>query len=339
MTEEERAKAATIFDVARLAGVSHQTVSRVLNDLPNVRPATRERVQRAIAQLRYIPSPAARALVTRRSRTIGLITTGLPEFGPSTTAVYLNEAAREERYAVIMASLLTADFASLRQAAEVLVRQNVEAIVLITSNRSTLGLLEGMELGVPFVAVASQGAGVHRLSFDQYNGARRAVRHLIELGHTEIRHLAGPADSMDATERVRGWREALGEHGLVAQEPLLGDWAASSGYRNARQLVTEGRFTAIFAGNDQMALGAIRAVVEAGLRVPEDVSVIGFDDIPEAEHFAPPLTTMRQDFAQLGRDTMTLILAVLREEDAGHLLPRVPNLIVRQSTGPAPAPR
>lgn len=335
MAEEERTKAATIFDVARLAGVSHQTVSRVLNDLPNVRPATRERVQRAIAQLRYIPSPAARALVTRRSRTIGLITTGLPEWGPSTAAVYLNEAAREERYAVIMASLLQADFTSLRQAAEVLVRQTVEAIVLITSNRSTLGLLEGMELGVPFVAVASQGAGLHRVSFDQHGGARRAVRHLIELGHTEIRHLAGPRDSMDAIERVRGWRDILSERGLVASEPLIGDWGASSGYRNAQLLLATDRPTAIFAGNDQMALGAIRAVLEAGLRVPEDISVVGFDDIPEAEHFMPPLTTVRQDFAQLGRDTMTLVLAVLREEDTASLLPRVPNLVVRQSSGPA----
>ena len=286
-TEEERAKAATIFDVARLAGVSHQTVSRVLNDLPNVRPATRERVELAIRQLRYVPSPAARALVTRRSRTIGLITTGLPEFGPSTTAVHFNEAAREERYAVIMASLLHSDAATLRLAAETLVRQNVEAIVLITSNRSTLGLLQGMDLGVPFLGVVSQGSGLHRVSLDQYAGARRAVRYLIDLGHTEIRHVAGPAESMDALERIRGWRDALNEHGLVAHEPILGDWSAASGYAAGQRLLGE-HFTAAFCGNDQMALGLIHALNEAHRPVPGQVSVIGFDDIPEAAHFSPP---------------------------------------------------
>jgi len=286
-TEEERAKAATIFDVARLAGVSHQTVSRVLNDLPNVRPATRERVELAIRQLRYVPSPAARALVTRRSRTIGLITTGLPEFGPSTTAVHFNEAAREERYAVIMASLLHSDAATLRLAAETLVRQNVEAIVLITSNRSTLGLLQGMDLGVPFLGVVSQGSGLHRVSLDQYAGARRAVRYLIDLGHTEIRHVAGPAESMDALERVRGWRDTLNEHGLVAHEPILGDWSAASGYAAGQRLLGE-HFTAAFCGNDQMALGLIHALNEAHRPVPGQVSVIGFDDIPEAAHFSPP---------------------------------------------------
>ncbi len=332
-SEEVRAKAATIFDVARLAGVSHQTVSRVLNDLPNVRPATRERVERAIQQLRYIPSPAARALVTRRSRTIGLITTGLPEFGPSTTAVYFNEAAREERYAVIMASLLTADAAALRQAAETLVRQNVEAIVLITTNRSTLGLLEGMDLGVPFLAVASQAGGQHRLSLDQYAGARRAVRHLIDLGHTEIRHVAGPVESMDALERIRGWRDALGEHELVAHEPILGDWSAASGYEAGRRLLADS-FTAVFCGNDQMALGLIHALTEGGRTVPDQVSVIGFDDVPEAAHFSPPLTTMHQDFAQLGRDAMEVVLAVLGDEEAPNPLRRVPSLVLRASTAP-----
>lgn len=329
--EEERTKAATIFDVARLAGVSHQTVSRVLNDLPNVRPATRERVERAIKQLRYVPSPAARALVTRRSRTIGLITTGLPEFGPSTTAVHFNEAARDERYAVIMASLLRADATTLRQAAETLVRQNVEAIVLITSNRSTLGLLQSMDLGVPFLTVVSQGNALHRVSLDQYAGARRAVRHLIELGHTEIAHVAGPMESMDALERARGWRDALGESGLVAHEPLVGDWSAASGYAAGERLAGE-RVTAVFCGNDQMALGVIHAVTEAGRSVPRDLSVIGFDDIPEAAHFSPPLTTMHQDFAQLGRDTMTMMLAVLSDDDVPNPLMRVPELVLRAST-------
>ncbi len=331
--DEERTKAATIFDVARLAGVSHQTVSRVLNDLPNVRQATRERVERAIRQLRYVPSPAARALVTRRSRTIGLITTGPSEFGSSTTALFFNEAAREDRYAVIMASLLKVDGATLRQAAETLVRQNVEAIVLITSNRSTLGLLQSMDLGVPFMAVVSQGSELHRVSLDQYAGARRAVRHLIELGHTEIRHIAGPAESMDALERVRGWRDALGESGLVAAEPIIGDWTAASGYAAGRQLAGD-RFTAVFCGNDQMALGLIHALTEAGLSVPADVSVVGFDDIPEAAHFSPPLTTMHQDFAQLGRDAMNVVLAVLSDDQAPNPLSRVPELVERASTAP-----
>ncbi|MGV8909698.1 MAG: LacI family DNA-binding transcriptional regulator [Propionicimonas sp.] len=334
MIEEERRKAATIFDVARLAGVSHQTVSRVLNDLPNVRPVTRERVERAIKQLRYIPSPAARALVTRRSRTIGLITTGAPDHGPTTTALYFNEAAREERYAVIMASLLLADPAALRQAAEVLVRQNVEAIVLITSNRSTLGVLEGMELGVPFLAVVSQGSGLHRVHLDQYQGARRAVRHLIDLGHTDIRHIAGPADSMDALERIRGWRDALGANGLVAHEPIIGDWTAASGYTAGQRLLAESPFTAAFCGNDQMALGLIHALTDARLSVPAQVSVVGFDDIPEAAHFSPPLTTMHQDFAQLGSDAMEVMLAVLGDEQAPNPLLRVPQLVVRASTAP-----
>jgi DNA-binding LacI/PurR family transcriptional regulator len=329
--EDERTKAATIFDVARLAGVSHQTVSRVLNDLPNVRPVTRERVQRAIKQLRYIPSPAARALVTRRSRTIGLITTGASDYGPTSTALSLNEAARDERYAVIQASMLRADPTALRQAAEVLVRQNVEAIVLITSNRSTLGVLQAMELGVPFLAVVSQGSGLHRVSLDQYRGARVAVRHLAELGHTEIRHLAGPGDSTDALERLRGWRDELGVRGLVAVEPQNGDWSAASGFELGRRLIAEGGFTAVFAGNDQMAIGLMHALTEAGLAVPAQVSVVGFDDVPEAAHFCPPLTTMHQDFAQLGRDAMEVVLAILGDREPMPSV-RIPQLVVRAST-------
>lgn len=347
--DDGRARVATIFDVARLAGVSHQTVSRVLNDLPNVRPATRQRVEQAITQLRYTPSQAARSLVTRRSRTIGLITTGGPDYGPSSTALGFNEAARDARYAVSMASMLESDPASLRQAVDLLLRQNVEAIVLIAAHRGALDAVRGIELGVPLVAVESTHRdGFHRVSIDQYQGARILVDHLVGLGHRRIAHLAGPADSVDALERVRGWRDALSEHGLVAREPLVGDWTPASGFRLGRELVADlgvgddddGRsgervgelFTAVFAANDQMALGVIHALSERGLRVPGDVSVVGFDDIPEAEHFAPPLTTMRQDFPELGRTIMSTLLEVLSDADSVGVVRSVPQLIVREST-------
>ena len=309
-TDEQRARVATIFDVARLAGVSHQTVSRVLNDLPNVRASTKAKVEVAIKQLHYRPSTAARALVTRRSRTIGLVTTGAPDFGPSSTVIGFNEAAREARYAVSMASMRDADPESVRAAVDLLLRQHVEAFVLIAARRGALESIRGIDLGVPLLAVESgDRVGFHSVSIDQYRGACEAVGHLIALGHRNILHLARPDDSMDATERVRGWRDTLAEHGLVAREPMVGDWSPSSGYRFGLSLVPPLDFTAIF---------------------------VGFDDIPEAEHFSPPLTTMRQDFSELGREIMAGVLELLKDEEAHEHTKSVPGLIVRESTA---APR
>lgn len=332
----DRSRVATIFDVARLAGVSHQTVSRVLNDLPNVRPATRERVEQAIRQLRYVPSQAARALVTRRSRTIGLVATGLPDFGPSSIVLTINESARDAGYAVITTSLADAAAQSLRSATEMLIRQNVEAIVLIAAEGAALDAFDGWDLGVPLVAVAAQARGRSaRVTIDQYRGARAAVSHLLELGHRDIRHIAGPSGSMDGEERLRGWRDRLGEAGIAAVEPMRGDWSPASGYRIGQALVAAGAPQAVFAANDQMALGLLHALAEAGLGVPADVSVVGFDDIPEAAHFSPPLTTIRQDFGALGRDAMIAVLSVLQDEESGlPPAPRMPQLVVRASTGP-----
>jgi DNA-binding LacI/PurR family transcriptional regulator len=363
---EDKARAATIFDVARLAGVSHQTVSRVVNELPNVRPATRQRVEHAIQQLRYRPSPAARALVTRRSRTIGLITSGGADFGPSSISLSFNRAAREARYAVSIASIVEHDPTSMRSALELLVRQNVEAIVLIAARTSMIDEAQSIEVGVPLVATASADrSGLHTVSIDHYAGARLAVRHLIELGHREIRHLSGPADSIDAAERVRGWRDELAAHRLRVVEPAVGDWTPSSGYRFGLELAADiardapasgagsspatgsngptgpaersgssalDRATGVFTGNDQMALGLVHAITSAGLAAPRDLSIVGFDDIPEAEHFLPPLTTLRQDFTGFGRDLMSTVLAVLGDTDASDPAPRVPELVVRDST-------
>ena len=334
MPETVRPRNATMFDVARLAGVSHQTVSRVLNDHPNVRESTRARVREAVEQLRYRPNVAARVMVTRRSRNLGLVTTGSPDYGPSSTVLGFASAARQAHYTVTISTALDAEASSLRSAVDLLLGQQVEAIVVVASRYAILSGTSGFEFDTPVVAVESSGLGpLPSVSIDQYAGAQIATEHLVGLGHREILHLAGPADSQDATERVRGWRDTMARHGLVAHPPLQGDWSPASGYRMGGRAVISGpRFTAIFSANDQMALGCLRALREHGLAVPDDVSLIGFDDIPEAEHFAPSLTTMRQDFYQLGEDIMALVLRTLAGDNPTGGAKHVPELVVRDST-------
>lgn len=336
-SDDSRARVANIFDVARLAGVSHQTVSRVVNNVPNVRPATRARVEDAIKQLHYRPSTAARALVTKRSRTIGLITTGRLAHGPSSTMLAFNDAARKDRYTVSISSMVESDARSMRTAVELLLGQNVEAIVLVAGHREALETIQAIDLGIPLVAVESGArAGFHGVSIDQFAGARAATDHLVELGHTSILHVAGPFHSVDAAERERGWRASLSQHGLVAREPLVTDGSPSSGYHIGLKLLGERDFTAIFAGNDETALGLIHAFTANGISVPDDVSIVGFDDIPEAEHFLPALTTVRQDFEGLGRDIMSTLVELLRDEGPVETPAVVPQLIVRASTARRP---
>jgi DNA-binding LacI/PurR family transcriptional regulator len=328
-------RAANIFDVARLAGVSHQTVSRVINDLPNVRPATRARVEQAIAQLRYSPSPAARALVTRRTRTIGLVTPGISDFGPTSIAMHFNFAARAARYSVDTVSALDPDPAAVRGVVEGLLRQRVDAIVLIVVDVGVLEIVRGLDLSIPLVAAtASSRRSPLIVSIDQYRGARSAVRHLAELGHTRILHLAGPNRAPDALERIRGWRDELAERRLQVVEPRHGDWSAASGHAIGREIDVEPG-SAVFVANDHMAIGLLSALRERGLRVPEDVSVVGFDDVPEAGYLYPALTTVRQDFGTLGELIMQKVLIAVEEPDSVTEDTPIPtHLIVRQSTSP-----
>jgi DNA-binding LacI/PurR family transcriptional regulator len=336
--DDRPGRKANIFDVARLAGVSHQTVSRVLNDIPNVRPATRERVEQAIKQLRYSPSPAARALVTKRTRMVGLIAPITPDFGPASIALHFSDAARDARYGVVSITAVEVDARSIQPVIESLLNQRVEAIVLIVADMAVLAAVRSLDVGVPVIAVA---AGVKRggatTSIDQYRGARSAVRHLVDLGHTAIAHLAGPVAAPDAIERLRGWRDELASAGLVAQRLGQGDWSARSGFEFGEQLEVDDLPGAVFAANDQMALGLISSLKARGVRVPEDVSVVGFDDVPESAFYDPALTTVHQDFAALGALTMQRVRISLEEpDDESESTPIPTRLVVRHSTA---APR
>jgi len=328
---------ANIFDVARLAGVSHQTVSRVINDRPNVRPATRERVEQAIAQLHFSPSPAARALVTRRTRTIGLVTPGISDYGPTSIAVQFNFAARAARYYVQSVSASSDEPQGIRTVIEGLLRQRVDAIVLVVTDVAVLELVRSLDIAVPVVAAASTPRRSPLIvSIDQYRGARAAVRHLAELGHSRVLHLGGPRTALDAIERLRGWRDELAVHRFETVQPIFGDWSAASGHRLGAELdVRPG--DALFVANDHMSIGVLSALRERGLRVPEDVSVVGFDDVPEAGYLFPPLTTVRQDFGMLGEIIMQKVLIAVEEPgSATEDTPLPTHLVVRQSTRAAP---
>ncbi|WP_371782641.1 LacI family DNA-binding transcriptional regulator [Streptosporangium subroseum] len=327
----------TMSDVAKLAGVSHQTVSRVLNDPARVSPETEARVRSAIEQLNYHPSMVARALASRRTRTIGLISTGLALHSHSKRMIAFNESARAAGYQVSMSSLAVAERDTMLSALDVLLAQNVEGIVLIAADERALEIIRDINLNVPLVIAESSGrSGRYNVSIDQFLGARMATGYLAELGHRSIAHLAGPTWSLDANERHRGWRTELERRGLPVRKPLFGDWTPESGYEIGRRLAESDDFTAVFAANDQMALGLLHAFSDSGIQVPADMSVIGFDDIAEAAHFIPPLTTVRQDFIELGRQIMAVLLTLIEGAEVGESMHAEPELIVRMSTG---APR
>jgi DNA-binding LacI/PurR family transcriptional regulator len=330
-----RARSPVMADVARLAGVSHQTVSRVLNGHPHVSPEARERVQHAIAQLGYRPNRAARALVTRESMTLGVVTVDTTHYGPASTLFGIEGAARAAGYFVTLATLRTVNTTAMREALDYLITAAVDGIAVIAPVDSAVHAVHGLTSDVPLVMVEVSGPEeIPSVMVDQVLGARLAVRHLIGLGHRNILHLSGPPRWSEAAARVRGWREELDAAGLSARRVIEGDWSPQSGHDAAAEVLAHGDATAVFAGNDQMALGLIKALHERGLSVPADLSVVGFDDLPEAPFFIPPLTTIRQDFEAVGKRCMETLLALMRGEGAIAPVPVEPELIVRESAAP-----
>ncbi|MFL6114049.1 MAG: LacI family DNA-binding transcriptional regulator [Catenulispora sp.] len=326
----------TMADVAQLAGVSHQTVSRVLNDQPNVRAETRARILDAIRELGYRPNSAARTLVTRKSQTLGVVSFDTTLFGPASMLYGIEQAARDADYFISIVSLRAMNRGSVLEAVDRLRDQAVEGIVVIAPQTSAAGVLAQASTGVPLVGAGCGPAEqVPMVAIDHREGGAMATRHLLDLGHRTVHHVTGPSGWLDAAGRAAGWRAELERAGRPVPPPLAGDWSARSGYAAGRALAVDPDVTAVFCANDHMALGLLRAFHEAGRQVPAEVSVVGFDDIPESSYFTPPLSTVRQDFSELGRRSLQLLVERIENPSAppAHVLIG-PDLIVRASTRP-----
>jgi DNA-binding LacI/PurR family transcriptional regulator len=321
-------------DVARLAGVSHQTVSRVINGSPSIRPETKARVEQAIEELGYRPNTAARALVTRRSGIVGIVGTNSGLHGPSSIQRSVQEAARAAGYFSSLVPLAEVTREELRSALDHLARQSVEAIVMIAAQEEALAVVHSAEAGVPMIVVEGDlsGRGLS-VGVDQIDGARQATQHLIDLGHRAIYHVTGPLTYTEAKGRRTGYEYAMRAAGLVPRAEWEGDWTAARGYQLGRELAREGGATAVFVANDQMAIGVLHAFAEARLRVPDDISVVGFDDLPEAGYLNPALTTVRQDFNAVGQRAIDMVTATLNGASVNVPL-LSPELIIRDSTAP-----
>lgn len=295
----------SMADVAAAAGVSAQTVSRVANGSPRVDPATRARVEKAMGDLGYRMHRAARALRTGQTSTIGLVVSTLASVGNSRMLQAISEAAAARDYAL---AVVTVGERGIRDAFARLRSQGVDGAVVL--NEAT-ELARDTDPPGDLHLVVVDSPPDPRFSIvqtDHAGGARTATMHLLSLGHATVHHVAGPPRSFAAAERERGWRAALSDAGVAVPEPVRGDWTSASGHSAAAAL---DEATAVFVANDQMALGALRAFADAGRRVPDDVAVVGFDDIVDAAEYRPPLTTVRQDFDALGRDAVAALIAAI----------------------------
>lgn len=324
----------SMVDVAARAGVSHQTVSRVLNDFPMVKEETRARVLKVVEELGYRRNSAARMLATNRSGRIGMISGHLAFYGPSSIAVAVQEAGHEAGYELSLVGLSEFSAENLRDAVERLLDQAVEALVIAVAHRDALVLARSLDLAIPVAVVQGVTAGaVMAAGIDQEVGGLLATEHLLDLGHRQVAHVTGPLDWVEAGQRREGWLRAHERRGLRPGPELLGDWSAASGYQAGLRLADDPQVTAVVAANDTMALGLLHALHERGRRVPEHISVVGFDNVPGAEYYWPALTTVSQAFTLLGRRAVELTLRALTGETEPSVELVQPELVVRGSTG------
>lgn len=324
---------ATIYDVASAAGVSHQTVSRLLKGYQGIRPETRARVEQALAALDYRPNLSARSLKSGRSHRIGALTHETSQVGPSRIAEGASAAAREAGYLLDLVSLDMRNPHAIEESLDLLTQHTLAGVLAFASNDEMVHAFGAVDFRVP---VYLEAEADDPRSFSE-TAITALVEHLASLGHRRLLHIAGPPNWSPARGRQHAYESAVQRGGLTSVGVLYGDWSAESGYRALAELAEIPRATAVVAANDQMALGAMLALKERGLRVPDDVTVVGVDDIPEAAYFDPPLTTVRNDFEATGRTAVQRLIARIEGTAAPVTAPREARLVVRRSSGAAPA--
>lgn len=334
-------KRVTILEVAQASGVSYQTVSRVINNHPNVAEETRMRVQEVIERLDYHPSKAARSLASQKSSTLAVITYGMEYFGPTQMVVNIERHARDAGYDLIYSNVDPTSDDDINSRIKTLAQWSVDGIVLIAPVKSYRysQFLKNFA-STPMIQIdIAPDTNVPSVIIDQYHGGLLATQHLLDLGHRDFCTIHGPLSWYGAQSRLNGYHTALKSAGIQSLAEAEGDWTAQSGYSATKTIFSQHDFTALVAGNDQMALGTIRALADLGKRVPEDVSVIGFDDIPEAEFFLPALTTIKQEFRLLGKMGIEYLIHIINDPDSANGQQIItPELVIRQSTAP-PATR
>ncbi|WLS80338.1 LacI family DNA-binding transcriptional regulator [Erwinia pyri] len=325
-------RSVTLEDVATEAGVSYQTVSRVLNHSVQVTEKTRSKVEAAMVALNYVPNRVAQQLAGKNSRTLGLATSDLALLAPAQIASAMQHRATAQGYRLVIAM---AGSNGAESAVQELLAQRVDALLInlpLTGSSASRIAAQAGHLPALFLDVA-EDAGVAACQFSAEAGARQAADHLLSLGHRHIALLNGPQDSVAATARHQSWLAVLGEHQLTPHSELYGDWSAGSGYRAMLSLADRTLPTAVLVANDQMALGVLRALHQAGLRVPDDISVVGYDDTAESAWYEPPLTTIRQDMTLLGeRSVNWLVQTLTQQESLPPMPPFTPELVVRETT-------
>ncbi|GAB2476451.1 LacI family DNA-binding transcriptional regulator [Promicromonospora xylanilytica] len=366
------AQRVSMTDVARRAGVSQKTVSRVVNGEPHVTEEVRAKVRTVIDELGFRPNAAARALVTRRNQRVGMVAMGTSLYGPASILEGVDTALRRSGYYLSVARTRGNQVADLQAAVDELVTQDIAGLVLAEPTergRTERGRTEqsrteqchpglripnglpvlsfgsptSMDTSTPTTAGSTAGSSTARpdeliLGADETGGATAATEHLLALGHRTVHHVGGAQGWSATARRIHGWRTALAGVGADVPPVVHGDWTPRSGYEATTELLRHGGVTAIFTANDHMAIGAVRAVENAGLRVPGDVSVVGFDDAPEAEFLSTALTTVRQDFAEVTRLAVDHLVRTIEGRPPPERHRLVPaELVVRESTAPPPA--